>query len=175
MTSKLTKIVVALLFFAAGYALRGWLHTCPTPEPEVITKTEYRDQVKTEIAYIPKETIIYKTETGETVTAQEQTDVDINIGKPELAIKVNGKDFEVQKADDEKYIFDKNKLQLTQTSRAELQITVPTVDKTKRWEIGIGASKDGAVGLVGFPVSGNVGGWIAGRRGDVMAGITIKI
>lgn len=176
MTKKALLTITAILLFAAGYFFRSWTHTCPDPAAHTCpVKIEYRDRVQTEIAYVPKETVIYKTITGETVTGTEATDVDVNIGKQELAVKVNGKDFAITKADDEQYIFDKNKLQLTQTSRADLQITVPTVDKTKRWEIGIGASKDGAVGLVGFPIRGNVGGWIAGRHGDIMAGVTIKI
>lgn len=172
---KALRLVAAACLFAAGFGLRAWLHNCPTPNPEVVIKTEYKDRVQTEIAYVPKETIIYKGAAGETITAQEPTDVDVNIGKQVLAVKVNGKDFTVEKADDEKYIFDKNKLQLTQTSRAELQITVPTVDKTRRWEIGVGASKNGVAGLVGFPVRGNMGGWIAGDKKTVMAGVTIKI
>lgn len=90
-------------------------------------------------------------------------------------MKVNGKDFEIKKADDEKYVFDKYKLQLNQISRADLNITVPVIDKTKRWEIGIGASKTGVVGMIGFPVKGNIGGWIAGRQGNIMAGAVVKI
>ena len=111
----------------------------------------------------------------ESVAATEKTDVDVNVGKQELAVKVNGKDFEIKKADDEKYVFDKYKLQLNQTSRADLNITVPVIDKTKHWEIGIGTSKDGAVGMIGFPVKGNIGGWIAGRQDNVMAGVVVKI
>ena len=117
--------------------------------------------------YVPK----YIYQDGST----EKTDIDINVGKQELAVKVNGKDFGIKKADNEKYVFDKYKLQLNQTSRSDLNITVPVIDKTKRWEIGIGASKDGAVGMVGFPVKGNIGGWIAGRQGNVMAGVMVKI
>lgn len=105
----------------------------------------------------------------------EKTDIDVNIGKQELAVKVNGKNFEIQKADTEKCVFDKYKLQLNQASRADLNITVPVIDKTKRWEIGIGASKEGAVGMIGFPVKNNIGGWIAGRKGDVMVGVVVKI
>lgn len=37
------------------------------------------------------------------------------------------------------------------------------IDKANRWEIGIGAPKDGAVSMLGFPVKNNIGGWIAGR------------
>lgn len=176
MTKKALLTITAILLFAAGYFFRSWTHTCPDPAAHTCpVKIEYRDRVQTEIAYVPKETIVYKNAAGEPITAQEPTDIDVNIAKPELALKVNGKDFTIAKADDEKYIFDKNKLQLTQTSRAELQLTVPTIDKTKRWEIGVGGSNDGVVGLVGFPIRGNIGGWIAGKPGNVMAGVTIKI
>ena len=41
--------------------------------------------------------------------------------------------------------------------------------------MGIGASKDGVVGMVCLPVGRNVGGWIVGRHGDVMAGVVVKI
>ena len=49
------------------------------------------------------------------------------------------------------------------------------IDKTKHWEIGIGASKDGAVGMIGFPIKNNIGGWIVGRQGNVMFGVMVKI
>lgn len=53
---------------------------------------------------------------------------------------------------------------------------LPVIDKTKHWEIGIGASKDGVVGMiVGFTIKNNVGGWILGRQGYVLAVIMVKI
>lgn len=167
---KKYKVIVLLLCVATfflGWSARAWLHTCPVAEPEIKTEVKYKTDTKTEIVYVPK----YIYQDGST----EKTDVDVNIGKQELAVKVNGKYFEIQKAEDEKYIFDKYKLQLNQTSRADLNITVPVIDKTKHWEIGIGASKDGVVGMIGFPVKNNIGGWIAGRRGNVMAGVMVKI
>ena len=36
-------------------------------------------------------------------------------------------------------------MQLTQSSTAKLNIKVPVIDKTKRWEIGIGSSKNGGM------------------------------
>lgn len=167
---KKYKVIVLLLCVAAfflGWSARAWLHVCPVTEPEIKTEVKYKTDTKTEIVYVPK----YIYQDGST----EKTDVDVNIGKQELAVKVNGKDFEIKKADDEKYIFDKYKLQLNQTSRADLNITVPVIDKTKRWEIGIGTSKDGTVGMIGFPIKNNIGGWIAGRQGNIMAGVVLKI
>lgn len=168
------EILAAVCLFILGYAVAGWLHDCPTPSREIVTEVEYVDRVKTEVAYVPKETIVYTDADGTTRTATERTDIDMTIGKQELTVKVNGKEHAIEKTTDEQYVFDKNKLTLTQTSAATLDINVPTIDKTRRWEIGIGWSKDGAVGLVGFPVRGDVGGWIAGRSGNVMAGVNFK-
>ncbi len=164
---KIITVLLCVVVFVIGWSARAWLHICPVAEPEIKTEVKYKTDTKTEIVYVPK----YIYPDGST----EKTDIDVNVGKQELAVKVNGKDFEIKKADDEKYIFDKYKLQLNQTSRSDLNITVPVIDKTKHWEIGIGASKDGVVGMIGFPVKNNIGGWIAGRQGNVMAGITVKI
>lgn len=175
MRERLVQIIAAALLFAAGWAAHDWLHECPKPAdtaPNV--ETETKTETKTEIVYVPKETIIYKTPDGQTVEALEDTDVDVNIGKPELNVKVNGKPFTIQKADDEQYIFDKNKLQLNQTTTAALSIDVPTIDQTRRWEVGVGISKNGPVGMIGFPIRGHVGGWAAGRSGEFMGGVSVK-
>ena len=137
---KIITVVLCVAAFSFGWYARAWLHICPVAEPEIKTEVKYKTDTKTEIVYVPK----YIYQDGST----EKTDIDINVGKQELAVKVNGKDFGIKKADNEKYVFDKYKLQLNQTSRSDLNITVPVIDKTKRWEIGIGASKDGAVGMV---------------------------
>lgn len=163
---KIITVVLCVAAFILGGYVRAWLHICPVAEPEIKTEVKYKTDTKTEIVYVPK----YIYQDGST----EKTDVDVNVGKQELAVKVNGKDFEIKKADDEKYVFDKYKLQLNQTSRADLNITVPVIDKTKHWEIGIGTSKDGTVGMVGFPIKNNIGGWIAGRQGNVMVGMVVK-
>lgn len=167
MQNKIIYILLAVALFGGGYWLRGYLHTCPA---KVVTKVEYVDRVQTEIAYVPKETIIYKDGSKGT----EKTDIDMQLGKPELNVKVNGKEFAINKAEDEKYIFDKNKLTLTQNSSADLHISVPVVDKTKRWGIGAGVSKDGAVGFLRFPVRGNIGGWVAGNEETAMGGVEVR-
>ena len=170
----LAGIGTAVFLFFFEFLTAGWLHDCPTPSPQIVTKVEYVDRVKTEVAYVPKEMIVYTDADGTTRTATERTDIDMNIGKQELTVKVNGKEHAIEKATDEQHVFDKNKLTLTQSSTAALDITVPTIDNTRLWDIGIGWSKDGAVGLFGFPVRGDVGSWIAGRSGNVMAGVNFK-
>jgi len=171
---KVICAVAAVMFFAGGYAVRGVLHKCPTADTKVVTQVEYRDKVKTEIAYVPKETVIYKAADGSTKSGLEKTDVDVKVNKPALNVKVNGKEFAVTKADDEQFLFDKNKLTMTQTSTANLNIHVPSVDETRRWGVGVGASKDGAVAALSFPLIGKLDGWAAGRRGDVMGGVMFR-
>lgn len=167
MQHKFIYGLLSLALFFGGYWLRGYLHTC---QANVVTKVEYVDRVQTEIAYVPKETIIYKDGSSDT----EKTDIDMQIGKSELNVKVNGKDFLISKQEDEKYIFDKNKLILSQSSSADLNISVPVVDKTKRWGIGAGISKDGAVGFLRFPIRNNVGGWVAGNKETAMGGLEVS-
>lgn len=98
----------------------------------------------------------------------------MKLNKPVLNVKVNDKDFSVNKADNEQYLFDKNKLTLTQTSSTDINIKIPVVDKTRRWGIGAGVSKDGAVGVISFPMKGSVGGWVAGRADNVMGGVMVR-
>lgn len=159
-TNHIIYPLAAIAIFMAGYSTHSYLHICPVAEPQIIT--EYKDRVQTEIVYVPKET-------------GEKADVDIKINKPELHVKVNDQDFTIHKADDEKYIFDKNKLSFTQTSRSELNIDVPVIDKTRRYTLGVGLSKDGMVGLLSFPVNRQryVGGWIAGNGDYQMAGLSV--
>lgn len=79
----------------------------------------------------------------------------------------------INKADNESYVLEKNKLTMKQESTAALDIKVPTIDNTRKWEIGIGASKNGVAGMVGFPIKSNVGGWVSGDEETVMAGVKI--
>lgn len=166
--------IAAALAFAGGFVMRGVLHTCPVADTKVVTQVEYRDKVKTEIAYVPKETVIYKADDGSTKSEPEKTDVEVKLNKPVLNVKVNDKDFSVTKAENEQYLFDKNKLTLTQSSSTDLNIKIPAVDKTRRWGIGAGISKDGAVGIISFPLKGSVGGWVAGRADNVMGGVMVR-
>ena len=85
---------------------------------------------------------------------------------------MNGKEQTIRKADTEKYVFDQNKLQLEQYSKASLDISIPTVDKTRRWSIGIGVGKDGAVYMVRGPLKGHIGVWAAGDKQTVMGGVS---
>lgn len=156
-------IVCFVIGFLAGFSWRTISHKCPTPKTvqneSVTAKTE--TETKTVVRYVPKE-------------SERDSDVDVSIPKQELTVKVNGKEQTFKKSDSEKYVLDKNKIALEQQSKASIDIKVPVVDETRKWELGVGVDKHGQpAGMVGFPVKGHVGGWVAGSKGTVMGGIKV--
>ena len=156
----------------------------PKQEFTIKGSGETKTETKTEIVYVPKETIKYYTidkNTGETIENMytEKTDIEANIGKPSVNVKLNDKDIEINKADDEKYVFEKNKLKLTQSSNVDFNIHVDPIeiDKTKHWGIGGGYnSKNGATVIAEFPINkkGNIDGWVTKDSETVAAGIIVK-
>lgn len=179
---KITKETVKkylpyLAVFALGMFL-GWYarvltHTCPVqvPLPDKVTeKVDVSTTAKTEIGYEPKAAVT----DANGVKALEKTDIDVKIPKQSLTVKVNGKTAELKKDSAESYLFEKNKLSMVQTSTASIDIKIPTVDNTRKWEAGIGIGKHGMAGIVSYPIKGNLGGWVAGDKESIMAGVTIK-
>lgn len=125
----LKKYLPYLLAFLLGF-IAGHFFCQKTTEPEKIdappiVKTEYKTQTKTEVVYVPKDN-------------GEKTDVEVNVPKQDLNIKVNGKDAVFSRSDNEDYIFERNKLVFDQKSSASINIKVPTIDKTKRNAVGLG-------------------------------------
>ena len=156
-------IVCFLIGFLAGFSWRAINHKCPTPkavQSESVT-AETKTETKTIVRYVPKE-------------SERDSDVDISIPKQTLTVKVNGKEQTFKKSDSEKYVLDTNKIALEQQSKATVDIKVPVVDETRKWELGVGVDKKGQpAGMVGFPIKSNVGGWIAGSKSAVMGGIKV--
>ena len=153
-------LFIVLASFALGF-YRGRV-TAPVkvvekPAEHVVTETV----TKTDIQYVPK------------VTTADP-DVDIKIPKQQLTVSVNGKEHTIQKSDNEKYVFDKNQLHLEQYSKSSVDIKVPVVDKTRHWSIGIGASRNGTAGMLRFPISGHVGGWVYGDKRTVAGGVSMN-
>lgn len=126
------------------------------PVEHIVTQTK----TVTDIRYVPKAT-------------PADPDVDIKIPKQQLTVSVNGQQQQtIKKSDSEKYVFDKGQLKLEQTSKASFDIKIPTIDKTRRWSIGIGAGKDGAAYMVRAPLKRHMGLWAAGDKRTVMGGVT---
>ena len=158
------RYIVAVLAIIAAFSFGFYRGRVTAPEKiiekevpveHIVTQTK----TVTDIRYVPKAT-------------PTDSDVDIRIPKQEIKVAVNGKEQTIRKADTEKYVFDQNKLQLEQYSKASLDIKIPTVDKTRRWSIGIGAGKDGAAYMIRGPLKKHVGAWVAGNKKAIMGGVS---
>lgn len=156
-------VVCFVIGFLTGFSWRAINYKCTlqkTLQNESVTaKTE--TETKTIVRYVEKE-------------SPQDADVDVTVPKQTLTVKVNGQAQTFKKSDNEQYILDKNKIALEQSSKATVDIKVPVVDETRKWELGVGVDKHGQpAGMVGFPVKGHVGGWVAGSKGNVMGGIKV--
>ena len=147
-------------------AIQDVVNYAEKPQSNTISSV-VESKTKTEIAYVRKETKNGK---------QEKSDIIADIGKKDFTIRVNGKEQTFTKSEDEQYVFDKNKLTLDQTSKVTLDVTVPTVDKTKRWAVGVGYGDDGMAYTVDFPVgkSNNLGGWVYRDTDSTAVGVKMK-
>lgn len=156
-------------------------------KPNTIHANEtIKTNTTTEVKYVykemvPQETIIHNTDTDkdEVVTTYipEKTDIETNIGKQELNVKVNGHETTFKKHDDEKFVFDKGKFQLDQTSTAEINIKVEPIDNTKHLGVGVGISNNAKpAGIVTVPIDKkhNVDGWCMSDGTTTAGGIMIK-
>ena len=146
-----------------GLSFRVITHKDATPKAAQNENmaAETKVETKTVVKYVPKE-------------SPHDADIDISVPKQELTVKVNGHEQTFKKSDTEKYVLDKNKITLDQQSKASVDIKVPVVDETRKWELGVGVDKNGQpAGMVGFPIKSNVGGWIAGSKSAVMGGIKV--
>lgn len=158
------KYIAVVLFIFAAFGLGFYRGRVTAPEKIVekevpVERVVTQTVTKTDVRYVAKK-------------SAADPDVDIKIPKQELTVYVNGQKQTIRKADTEKYVFDQNKLQLEQYSKAVVDIKIPTIDKTRRWSIGIGVGKDGAAYMVRGPLKGHIGAWAAGDKKAVMSGIS---
>ena len=159
-----TLAAVLAILAAFGFGFYRGRVTAPvrtvsveTPVERVVTQTK----TVTDVRYVAKPT-------------PSAPDVDIRLPKQELTVSVNGKQQTITKADSEKYVFDRNQLKVEQTSKAALDIHIPIVDKTRKWSVGIGGSKNGAAYMVRAPVGKNIGAWAAADKHTVMGGVSFN-
>ena len=183
MQKNLWAVVLCLVCFAGGY-LTGDHYAAR--EAITVTKekpvyVQGKTVTETKIAYVPKETIIEKCidAGGNEVKheAVEKTDLQADIGKTDFTIKVNGQEQTFTKTDDERFMFDKNKLALSQTSHIAVDVNVPPIDNTKRWAVGVGYADGGGIAYtVDFPIgkSDMVGGWLYGSANEKAVGVKVK-
>lgn len=156
---------MCLLCFAGG-CLAGDYHAqgeTVTIEKNVPVYAQGETKTETKIVYVPK-------------AEGERADMTADIGKTDFTISVNGQEQTFTKADDEQYVFDNNKLDLTQTSKVAVDVNVPVWDKTKRWAVGVGYGENGAAYTLDFPVgkSNTYAGWVYKDNDSTAVGVKIK-
>jgi hypothetical protein len=167
-----TQAFVLAVVFGIGCAV-GSMCTPQDVAPEVeksqpnTISSVVESKTKTDITYVPKTAVNGK---------KEKTDLQADIGKTDFVVRVNGQEQTFTKVEDERYVFDKNKLTLDQTSKVTMDINVPTWDKTKRWAVGVGYGNDGMAYTVDFPIgkSNAVGGWVYRDDDSTAVGVKIK-
>lgn len=77
----------------------------------------------TQIAYVPKETVIYKDAVGNSVVGTEKTDVQLNVQPPNVYVKYNGKDYQMPGVVGETSKFEKGKFVGEVSTSAVLDVT----------------------------------------------------
>ena len=155
--------VCLLIGFVAGFTFRMINHKCHVVKPaqNEDLNAKIHTETKTVVKYVPKE-------------SPHDADIDISVPKQELTVKVNGHEQTFKKEENERYVLDKNKVAVEQQSKATVEVKVPVIDNTRKWELGVGVDKHGKpAGMVGFPIKGHVGGWVAGSKGAIMGGVKV--
>lgn len=179
-------IIIALSFYGGHILLHHFdkSNTMPTVDRQTDTIRETVHTVagtKTQIVYVPKETVVTKYIDDNGIThiqkSLEKTDLQVNTGKPDFNIKVNGHEATFHKADNEKYMFEKNKLEMNQQSTIDMNIKVPPIDDTKYYGIGAGYnSKNGVNYILTFPInkSKHAEGYVTHDKKSTTCGVILK-
>ena len=202
---KITAVIAACAFiFGAIFGVAGWnavigsdyrhqleianlkLQMAENKPPEVVKET-VEVQGETKLVYVPKEKIVYRDKTtGKLVAGTENTDLDVKMAKPEFNIRINGKEAAFKKSDDEKYMFEKNKIQMNQTSKITADVNMAGIideltdlkarQYSKRFAAGVWYMNGPAVSLgvrrqnVVFSVVKGVGQTRNGEKNDYTGG-----
>ena len=182
-----TLIIAILAAFIVGCIVGSYITKNYFPTLNTEVKTVQADPIVTEkvkvvtdtqIAYVPKETIIYKDANGNTVTAKEHTDVQLDADKTKVGIKVNGKDYKFNLLQGENQKFENGKVTMTQSSTVDMDIKIPTIDLTRHNVLTLGAMyADGKINTgVGYTGSiSKVGAYqLVGSKNAGYAGVGFK-
>lgn len=140
-------------------AVQAELEAEKNKPPQIKTETKTR----TEIAYVPKETIVYRdAAANEEKSALEKTDVALNVSSPTVYLRYNGKEYDLPGLAGESAKFEKGKLVGEVTTAATLDVTALVDSETRRrmqeqeknFTVGGYLTNRGFVGSIGI-VRGN--------------------
>lgn len=131
------------------------------PEPIQMVTGDVQTRTITKFIYAPK------TETA-------PADINANIGKTEISLRVNGETTTFNKSVDEKSLFDKNQVSLEQTSKVSFAVSVTPIDLTKHYGFGLGFDKDGVNAQISFPALGALDATVQASTTRLGAGFLIR-
>lgn len=158
-TYFISILIFTIIGFVGGAATLHWYETsdlkaeiakltaqlkAEKEKPPVI-KESVKVQTVTQWAY-GGEKIIYRDAQGKEIPV----DMAYQFNKPEFIFTVNGKIAKFEKMDNERFVFDKNMGKMTQDTTANINIIVPTIDKTKHIGIGAVVSNKGSAPLLEY-------------------------
>lgn len=132
-TLKNVKIKIYIIILIALFALCGAFYMfhkqthveqpAPTLQPKIMNEKATLN-TKTTVSYVPKERELVYVDNVPTYV-QEDTDVEANIEKPAVVVKVNGKTQKFDLQENETQKFENGKVVLDQKSTVEFDIKVP--------------------------------------------------
>nr|DAQ67098.1 MAG TPA: hypothetical protein [Caudoviricetes sp.] len=93
---------------------------------------------KTEVVYVPKESVTVTNSDGSTSVVREQTDVELNSTQPAVTLKVNGEQMRMSLLPGESKKFEAGKLVLNQSTEANIKLEIPVIDKTRKNAVSYG-------------------------------------
>lgn len=93
---------------------------------------------KTEVVYVPKESVTVTNSDGSTSVVREQTDVELNSTQPAVTLKVNGEQMRMSLLTGESKKFEDGKLVLNQSTEANIKLEIPVIDKTRKNAVSYG-------------------------------------
>jgi len=130
--STRTWLILLVLAFAAGFfcGRRG-----APPAPAV----DHSQPVQGEIVATSTTTITYAPK-----PAAAAPDIKARLGKTSIRVEVNGQEQVFTKTEQEAFALDKNMLQIEQINRIGFAVTVPPVDNTRHYAVGVAAGSAGA-------------------------------
>ena len=136
-------------------------------KPAQVVQAAGRVETRTEIAYVPKETIRYMDpKTGREISAKELESLEITARPTDFYFKINGNAAKFTKEDSERWVFDKNKGFLEQKTAAFVEIRVPVRDDTRRTALIPSVLWDGKEAAAGGQVVRQIG---SGRIGGALS------
>ena len=113
-----------------------------------VVQTQIQTVTQTKLQYVPGETVylpavfntnsIASSQPTATNTVATKLDGKFEIGKPTFIYELNGKPGQFVKADNENYVFDKNMIELQQSSTITIKAEIPTIDLTRHNALTVG-------------------------------------